>query len=90
MLPPDGYEFNYLQDAAKYYWAARGLELNYRSIDEKDKLVDQLIIRRLRTLADNLVQQALTGLKAKCIEGSPAANMDMYKELLGVKDEDNK
>ncbi len=54
-----GYLFNYLLDASHLYWAARWLEL-HRSTDEKDKMLDELIIRRLRKAADNIVEMEET------------------------------
>ncbi len=54
------YYYNYVLQASECYGAARMLELN-PSTDEKDKLLDELIVRRLRGLADRLLGQAMNG-----------------------------
>lgn len=74
-----GYAYNYLHDASHCYWAARLLELNYRSIDEKDKMIDELLVRRLRTLANNLTEQAINGLKPETVSASEG--LDLLKQL---------
>lgn len=75
-----GYYFNFLHDAAQCYWAARLLELNYTSIDEKDKIVDKLTIIRLRKLAEDLTNQAINGLSLKVT--SEADRLQLLEQLV--------
>ena len=76
-----GYYFNYLIDASHCYWAARMLEINYRSLDEKDKMIDALLVKRLRNLADDLVKQAVEGLETK--RESVSEGLELMKQLAG-------
>jgi predicted S18 family serine protease len=70
----EGYYYNYVHDASMLYWTARWLEL-HKSLDEKDKMLDQLIIMRLRKAASDVLHQAQTGL------GNFNNIIDLSKEL---------
>lgn len=48
-------------DASHLNTTIRHLIIN-RSIDEKDKLIDQLLIKRLERIRDNLIENAFKGL----------------------------
>lgn len=61
---PEGYYFNYVHDAAHLYWAARWLELN-KSTDEKDIVIDKLIVMRLRRIAKDIMEGAVEQLTEK-------------------------
>ena len=49
-------------DAAALNTSIRHLKLN-RSLEEKDKLIDELLIKRLERLRDSLIDYAINGLK---------------------------
>jgi hypothetical protein len=57
-----GQYFNYVHDAAQLYWAARWFELN-PTLTDKDRMIDELLIRRLRDNADAILEQAANGLE---------------------------
>lgn len=76
-----GYNYNYIHDASHLYWAARWIELN-KSTLASDKLIDELIIRRLRRDADRLMKQGIKGLELVDAV-SPSEGMELMKQLIG-------
>lgn len=76
------YNYNYLHDAAHLYWAARWIEMN-KSIAQSDKLIDELIIRRLRKDAERLMKQGIKGLELVEEMKSPSEGMELMKQLVG-------
>jgi len=57
-------KLDHIMDAASLNVSIRHLKLN-RSLDEKDKLIDELLIKRLERLRDSLIEYALKGLTIK-------------------------
>lgn len=53
--------YNFITQADGCYSAARTLELRF-AVDPKDKILDQLIVRYLRSLANSLCEQGLSQL----------------------------
>lgn len=67
-----GMGYNYLGSAAHLYWAARVIEMR-PSLDEKDKMLDDLIIRRLRKLANDQLCQGIQYLERELTDAEKEA-----------------
>lgn len=58
----ENYGYNFIHEAANCYAAARSFELR-SATTENDKVIDELLIRRLRTMARDLMEQGMNQVK---------------------------
>lgn len=56
------YHSNYAIDSAHLHFAANWLK-SHKSMDQKDQMLDELIIRRLERASNQCMKQALDGYK---------------------------